>query len=67
MPDVTIMKAELEQMMSIAHDTRKEFHYLKDTSAWSWQNRNEEVRHGPFNSFLDALQDAVGPYMYDGK
>jgi hypothetical protein len=40
---------------------------LKDTSAWSWQNRNEEVRHGPFNSFLDALQDAVGPYMYDGK
>lgn len=55
--------------MQVAKDTRKEFHYQKDTGKWYWYEKNDgppDVTEGTcesFDSFLDALCDAVEPYV----
>lgn len=61
----TIRKNELEQMMLIAQDTKKEFVYVKDQGVWNWHSRGGSDVYGPFDSFLSALIDAVEPYMND--
>ena len=59
---------ELERMELVADDTRKAFSYDKGTGYWAWFNRGEEPDyHGGFATRLDALRDAVAPYMEDAE
>jgi hypothetical protein len=59
-----ISEATIEEMEQIACDTRKEFRYYKETGKWTWHNRGEESDWaGPFPTRLDALMDAVEPYL----
>jgi hypothetical protein len=55
--------ALLEQMMLVSEDTKKEFSYNKHSGKWSWKNRGEDESNGKFDSFFQALQDAVEPYF----
>jgi hypothetical protein len=55
--------ALLEQMMLVASDTKKEFSYNKHSGKWSWKNRGENESNGEFDSFFQALSDAVEPYF----
>jgi hypothetical protein len=55
-------------MELVADDTRKAFSYDKGTGYWAWFNRGEEPDyHGGFATRLDALRDAVAPYMEDAE
>jgi hypothetical protein len=47
----------IERMMQVAKDTKKEFTYRKDQGKWSWHEDEE------FDTFLECLEDAVGPYF----
>ncbi len=62
-------KTDLERMMQIAEDIKKEFQYAKDTGNWFWVDRDEvdnaDAFQGPFDTFLAALEDAVEPYLRD--
>lgn len=53
----------LERKMVVAHETKKEFAYGKDTGQWYWHNRGIPELHGPFPTFSAALDDAVAPYF----
>jgi predicted alpha/beta superfamily hydrolase len=53
----------LERMMLVSKDTKKEFSYNKHSGKWSWKNRDEEESTGEFDSFFQALSDAVEPYF----
>jgi len=59
----------LERQMQVAEDIKKAFAYDKSTGKWFWCDRDEtnnlDAHHGPFDSFLDALEDAVAPYNVD--
>jgi hypothetical protein len=55
--------ALLEQMMLVSKDTKKEFSYNKHFGKWSWKNRGENESNGEFDSFFQALSDAVEPYF----
>ena len=63
----TINKAYLESLEQIAQDTGKEFAYDIHAGSWSWFDRDErdnsECWHGGFKSRLDALKDAIEPYL----
>lgn len=55
---------DLEQYMIIAKDTKKEFAYHRHEGKWYWYNRgDEENQQGPFNTFSEALADAIEPYV----
>jgi hypothetical protein len=59
-------ETELERMEQIAHDTKKQFSYHKETGKWTWNNRGEEIIFATAEQFptrLDALRDAVQPYI----
>jgi len=62
----------LETMMSLAQDTKKEFSYDKTEGQWYWHSRTsyscpcpkvEIEKYGPFNTFAEAVYDAVEPYL----
>lgn len=56
--------ADLERLMQIAQDAKKEFNYLKDNGKWYWTDRGvSRPCGGPFAAFADALVDAVSPYL----
>jgi hypothetical protein len=59
--------AYLERLMQIADDIRKKFLYEKGSGKWYYCDRNESEKledcYGPFNTFWDALNDAVEPYI----
>jgi hypothetical protein len=61
--------AQIDRLMSIAQDTKKDFQKRKDTGAWYWFDRDErdnaDAYHGPFPSFIAALNDATEPYQID--
>lgn len=59
---------QINKMMIVAQDVKKEFVYVKSTGKWVWLDRGEpfapiEEPYEPFDSFIDCLEDAVGPYM----
>lgn len=60
--------AQLEYLETLASETKKEFIYSKETGRWHWHNRGEDewVSTG-FTSRLDALMDAVGPYLEENE
>jgi hypothetical protein len=59
---------ELEYLEKIAVDTKKEFRYTKDTGLWYWYNRgDEETRYEDYATRLDALRDAVSPYIEENE
>lgn len=61
----TVSVALLERMMQIAHDIRKVCTYHVGSGEWFWHDRDEETElHGPFPRFLEALKDAVEPYLH---
>lgn len=62
MPE-SILVSELERRMQIAKDIKKSFHYDKCQGFWSWTDNDEFHNIGPFPTFLEALNDAVGPYL----
>jgi hypothetical protein len=79
MPNIAVVFTQLERMMLIAEDTKKEFTRAKCSGwywggqprewreeGWYWHNRgDEENRFGPFATFYEALSVAVEPYMKD--
>ncbi len=67
MAQKTISTISLNRKMEIANDVKKAFPYGKDTG-WYWCDRDEEDNfdawHGPFDNFLDAVNDAIEPYEH---
>ncbi len=61
----TIEKQTLERWMQIAQDVKKEFSYDKYYGSWYWHDRGDETLYGPQDTFLDALEDAIHPYLED--
>lgn len=54
----------LERYMLIAKDTRKEFNYNLTLGRWGWKDRDDEEEFDwRFDTFFDALRDAVDPYI----
>jgi len=62
----TISCEQIERMMQIAQDIKKRFAYDKSSGLWFWCDRDEEndPMAEPFSTFLDALKDAVEPYLH---
>lgn len=69
---------DLENKMKIAKDTRKEFHFHKDTGLWSWTDAvdhalseqtiwSEGKSFGEHITFWASLCDAVEPYVTDDE
>lgn len=57
----------LEEKMQIAMETKKMFGFIKDEGKWYWSNKHDpDLQAGPFDTFADALDDAVKPY-FDGS
>ena len=71
MSDPVIRVYDLDHMTKVAYDIKKSFAYNKHTGLWSWYDRGEEFNsgawHGGFDTWLDALEDAVEPYMDDNE
>jgi hypothetical protein len=55
----------LEELELVAMDTKKVFMYDKHTGGWFWGNRGDEPENwvGGFKTRLEALKDAVEPYL----
>ena len=57
----------VDRAIEIADDVKKDFAYDKSTGKWAWYDRDEADNpvafHGQFDSFCDALFDAVEPYL----
>ena len=70
MPQKTVSCALLERMEQIAVDIKKVFSYSKTSGKWAWVDRDEadnpnpEAYHGDFDTRLEALKDAVDPYLH---
>jgi hypothetical protein len=66
----TISLINLEQLETIAQDTKKSFTYNKHTGKWAWYNRGEDENRDnwvrDFDTRFDALIDSVAPYIEDG-
>lgn len=55
---------EIERAEQIAIDTRKMFIYHGAQGYWSWCDRGDQhTEYGKFDTRLDALLDAVEPYL----
>jgi hypothetical protein len=58
---------ELEEMERIAVDTKKSFVFIKHSCTWAWMDRDcedsQDDWHVGFATRLEALQDAVEPYL----
>lgn len=54
---------KLERCERIAVDIKKSFHYNKHTDKWNWQD-SEGFAYGEFNTRMEALYDAVEPYLH---
>ena len=52
---------KLERCERIAVDIKKSFHYNKYTGKWSWEH--DGIIHGGFDTRMEALYDAVEPYL----
>lgn len=57
----------IERAEQIAEDVKKTFIYVKSTGTWAWVDNDEieipESYHCGFKTRLDALMDAVEPYL----
>jgi hypothetical protein len=65
-----IYTQQLEDYESIFVDIKKEMHYSKCQGKWHYSDRGEDHMEnwsGPFDSRLDALLDAVEPYLEDSE
>lgn len=55
---------QVEEMMQVAHDTKKVFVRNKSSGTWQWHNRgDEEGLSEEWSTFNSCLQDAVEPYI----
>lgn len=63
--DTTKQLCGIEEYMRIAQDTKKDFSFAKSIGKWYWFNRGYQHTdsHGPFDTFFEALVDAVEPYL----
>ena len=56
----------LDRKMQVFEDIKKAFFYCKSDGKWYWHDRDEEASvessHGPFDTFLAMIDDAVEPY-----
>jgi endonuclease YncB( thermonuclease family) len=61
------MSKDLENLMRLSKDTKKEFHFSKDEGLWYWHAKGEPLMQlpEPFDTFYSALRDAVEPYVDD--
>ncbi len=59
--------SKLERMFLILADIKKDTAYDKFSGTWSWFDRSEEDNlhawHTGFSTNLEAVTDAVEPYM----
>jgi hypothetical protein len=63
-PIETVDNESVDIWMRIAKDTKKEFTLNKASGKWAWHDRDSpEDLHGEFAHYLDALYDAVCPYL----
>ena len=53
----------LERYMQICMEVKKEFSFCKTTQKWFWNDKGEEDRYGPFDTYWEALLDVVEPYI----
>ncbi len=61
-----ITTTELDRLEQIAQDTKKECVYNKHTGKWGWRDRDApEACVFTFDTRLEALRDAVAPYLED--
>lgn len=51
---------DIEQLMQKVHDNRK-FRYSTLVQKWFWFNAGNSTPHGPFDTFIEALQHAALP------
>lgn len=58
---------EVERWETIAQDTGKEFVRMKHTGKWCWGDKGCDHPYGPFGTRLEALKDAVDPYLENSE
>lgn len=64
MSEDVIKKADLEYALRVFFDTKKVLAYNKhEDPSWSWKDRDGECFDGYFPTALDAILDAVDPYL----
>ena len=70
-PSPKIELAKLERLFQVFDDVKKGIAYNKHEGTWSWFDRDEQdngsAYHGGFPTALDAMLDAVEPYMEDSE
>ncbi len=62
----TLQIGEIEEMFQIFFDTKKVLSYNKHTGNWTWYDRDDSLQtsdHGEFLTALEAVEDAVEPYL----
>jgi hypothetical protein len=68
---VKYVHTEIERKMQIFEDIKKTYFYCKSNGKWYWHDRDEkacvESSHGPFDTFLDMVNDAVEPYLEESE
>lgn len=60
------LELRLEEKMQVSHDTKKAYDYDKSSGLWAWGDKDEydpDNWHAGFDTFIDALNDAVEPYF----
>ena len=60
----SVRTTALNRKMEILSDIKKTVEYDIGTGKWFWGDRDETERTGPFDTFLQALNDAVEPYEH---
>jgi hypothetical protein len=62
----TITVNELEILLRIFHDEKKELHFNPHEGVWYWNTRHGGAYSGPAGSYptaLEAIKGAVEPYL----
>jgi hypothetical protein len=59
----TIKESDLSRKMEIFVDIKKVFSFAKHTGKWFWSDKDDkDNQHGPFDSFIAMVNDAIEPY-----
>ena len=60
-------KMDIDYLMVIAEDTKKEITYSKCSGEWYWNDRGDNYNYGPHETFTEAVKDAVEPYLIESE
>jgi hypothetical protein len=67
-PKRMISSDELDRKMQILHDIKKQVIYAKTLGKFWWGDKTAATLddwNGPFDSFLEAVDAAIEPYVKD--